>query len=296
MLYMYAFKLLKTHFLLCLLLLTNTSIAWHYITGNEFKKCSDYTVENNSCAWDPKKVSSNSIIFIESDFLEHFFKDIFPHIKNPIILLTHNGDGSAPGKFKNYLDDPKIVMWFGQNCDTIVHPKFCPIPIGIANPKWPQGNTKVFDEVCNIVHKEKRHKKLHLYINFSPTTNPVRSYLHKLFNNNSLAQFSRQKPLKDYLLEMAQYKFVLSPFGNGLDCHRTWEALLVGSIPVVKTSTLDPLYKDLPVIIVQEWQDITENFLKKKYKEIKGKTYNKEKIFMPYWLALIKKYKNGESQ
>jgi len=30
--------------------------------------------------------------------------------------------------------------------------------------------------------------------------------------------------------------FTLSPAGAGLDCHRTWEALLLGSIPVVLRS------------------------------------------------------------
>jgi hypothetical protein len=31
--------------------------------------------------------------------------------------------------------------------------------------------------------------------------------------------------------------------------------LLLGSIPIVKTSPLDPLYKDLPVVIVKDWNE-----------------------------------------
>ena len=59
----------------------------------------------------------------------------------------------------------------------------------------------------------------------------------------------------------SKYAFVLSPHGNGLDCHRTWEALCLGCIPIVKTSAIDYLYEDLPVLIVKEWFDITKEIL-----------------------------------
>lgn len=32
----------------------------------------------------------------------------------------------------------------------------------------------------------------------------------------------------------SQYKFILSPHGNGFDCGRTWEILLMGAIPVIQ--------------------------------------------------------------
>jgi hypothetical protein len=50
---------------------------------------------------------------------------------------------------------------------------------------------------------------------------------------------------------------VISPHGNALDCYRTWEALLMGCIPIVKRSPIDYLYADLPVAIVDEWSQIT---------------------------------------
>ena len=70
-----------------------------------------------------------------------------------------------------------------------------------------------------------------------------------------------------YLNDMAQSKFVLSPEGAGIDSHRTWEALLMGCYPIVLSSTLNPLYEDLPVVVVSNWNEITEEFLKKKKEE-----------------------------
>ena len=90
---------------------------------------------------------------------------------------------------------------------------------------------------------------------------------------------------------MAQSKFVLSPAGYGPDCYRTWEALLVGSIPIVKKSQLDPLFEGLPVLIVDSWSDITEEFLHKKYEEITARQYDIKRLYTEYWFAKIKAVK-----
>jgi hypothetical protein len=49
----------------------------------------------------------------------------------------------------------------------------------------------------------------------------------------------------------------------GLDCHRTWEALALGHIVLVPSSSLDALYTDLPVIPLRSWGDITPENLEK---------------------------------
>ena len=92
--------------------------------------------------------------------------------------------------------------------------------------------------------------------------------------------------------DLASSKFVISPRGNGLDTHRIWEALYVGSFPVVKTSSLDPLYADLPIVIVQDWTDVTEEFLNQKYLEFTSKTYLYDKLYTDFWFNWINTYKN----
>ena len=50
------------------------------------------------------------------------------------------------------------------------------------------------------------------------------------------------KVSKNELLRIyTNYAFIVSPHRNGLDCHRTWEALVLGCIPIVKTSPIDDL-------------------------------------------------------
>ena len=87
---------------------------------------------------------------------------------------------------------------------------------------------------------------------------------------------------------MLKYAFIASPHGNGLDCHRTWEALVLGCIPIVKKSPLDGLYEGLPVLIVNEWSDINEQLLKDKIEEFKNKQFNMDKLKLEYWINKIK--------
>ena len=90
----------------------------------------------------------------------------------------------------------------------------------------------------------------------------------------------------------SKYAFVLSPHGNGLDCHRTWEAIILGCIPIVKKSKIDVLYQGLPVLIVDEWSDITESLLKKTLDNHKMNTYDYEKMDLKYWMDKINSYKS----
>ena len=80
------------------------------------------------------------------------------------------------------------------------------------------------------------------------------------------------------------YSFVLSPHGNGLDCHRTWEALVLGCIPIVKKSEIDALYEDLPVLIVNNWSDLNQDLLNNTIEQFKNKTFNYNKLSLKYWI------------
>ena len=88
---------------------------------------------------------------------------------------------------------------------------------------------------------------------------------------------------------VTNYKFIISPHGNGLDCHRTYEAMFLGSIPIVRTSPLDIIYKDMPIIILKDWQSININKLIEESKTIITKS--REKLFLKYWINQIKQYK-----
>jgi len=86
------------------------------------------------------------------------------------------------------------------------------------------------------------------------------------------------------------YAFVLSPYGVGPDCHRTWEALTLGCIPIIKSCGLDPLFENLPVLLVKKWSDVTQELLDATIESFKTKTFQYEKLQLEYWLKLMKSH------
>jgi hypothetical protein len=109
---------------------------------------------------------------------------------------------------------------------------------------------------------------------------------------------SPRMPVNKLWEEYTEYKFGLSPRGGGLDCHRTWEMLFFGMVPIVKTSPLDSLFTGLPVLIVKEWTDICqEGFLDKIYDEMAPLLVQNDEIFtMDYYLSLAKRLAQNQSK
>ena len=63
----------------------------------------------------------------------------------------------------------------------------------------------------------------------------------------------------------------------------------MGCYPIVISSTLNPLYEGLPVIIVQNWEEATDEFLAKKQEELKNQCCSMEKLYAPYWFEKVRK-------
>ena len=130
-----------------------------------------------------------------------------------------------------------------------------------------------------------------LYVNFQ-LCNSDRKALIDYFNAAQLNWVTVRNtplPFDEYLKEMAKHKFVLCPDGNGPDCYRTWEALYVGSIPILTKSKATSYFKDLPVLLLEADDiSITHDFLRDKYSEIISKEWNMEKITKSYWKKRIR--------
>ena len=55
---------------------------------------------------------------------------------------------------------------------------------------------------------------------------------------------------------------------------RTWEALSLGTIPIVKRSgPFDEVYMDLPVLLVDSWEDVNVELLSKTLEDWKEKSF-----------------------
>lgn len=265
-----------------------------YISGDTFRSFCDIILDETNTIFYPNKVKDNSLIFVKASMIGEFFEKCHPAISTRYILISHNECMPISNKFTDQPLDNKLLAWFTINTEAsaLKNSKIFCIPLGLANKYWNINDTYLIEKAKNEVLKNKSKSYL-LYLNINLSTYPdERLKVYNMFANKSFCYHQKNKNFYEYLLDIGRSKFVLSPRGRGIDCHRTWEALYMGSIPIVKTSSIDSLYKDLPVLIVKDWSEISEAFLEEKYKEMSGKTYKLEKLSSTYWLNLINQHKS----
>lgn len=263
-----------------------------YITGDAFRAHCDYILDESNPELSVEEIGDRSTIFVGTHFLGVFFENYHSQIQGTYILVTHNSDESAPGIFADFLNDTKLIAWFSQNVEGITHPKLFPIPIGLENRYCPNGED--FSTLGAMIQEYKNDKRERLlYMNFTPRARSDRDYVFNIFQNQPYCKISSYVSYIEYLRHLGSSKFVLSPRGNGLDCLRTWESLYMGSIPIVKKSFCDEMYDDLPVLLIDSWNEISEEFLLRTFNEMKHKDYNFYKLDINYWLEFINTAKNS---
>jgi hypothetical protein len=117
-----------------------------------------------------------------------------------------------------------------------------------------------------------------------------RNYIDKLAEKNIIVDQTNSN-WEDYIQDLKKYKFSLCLPGVGIDCIRVWESLTLGVIPIVINSCINCLYEDLPVVIIDSPDDITDEFLNEQFdiitNSIRMDRYNWKKITSNYWIDKI---------
>ncbi|CAH1777421.1 unnamed protein product [Owenia fusiformis] len=251
------------------------------------------------------------ILYSKGDpkIVKSFIKQLGHHLKPGYILLTGQTDYESPGNNTRSLDNFMILRWYGSNPD-IAHPKFRPIPLGLNcyehGEAMQRYNNKYGDNIKEKMQNNRKRmengdiQKLAV-VNFGfthPTRQSVKTQLctekypfvecqDKLWANN----ITGNKKLTLLYERLSKYPFWVAPRGNGLDTHRIWEALYVGSIPIVQRSLLDPLFKDLPVLLIDNYEDLTEKLLKETLIKFSDMDIDTKTLHRNYWWREIEKFR-----
>ncbi len=268
----------------------NRPASLPYITGDGFRSIADHIYDETNKTINLKKIKDNDIIFVNRLFLDDFFSEIHPKIDNKYVLLTHNHYEPITKKYIEKIDE-KITKWYSQNV-LISHPKIVTIPLGIENLYYYQnGIIKYFNKF-----KKTKKQKNKILFGFNINTNPEerRPAYENIRKNNYAEKITGWPNPKEYLKLLSKYKFVLSPPGKGVDCIRTWEAMYLNVVPIVKRSKLTTYYEEigLPIWVVEEWSELdnlNNELIQKKYNSLKNK-FNNPAIHIDYWANEMKKY------
>lgn len=105
-----------------------------------------------------------------------------------------------------------------------------------------------------------------------------RASILKTISKNGIR--NRFTSIKKFFHNLSEHKFTISPEGNGIDCHRHYEAILCGCIPIVEENEhMRRKYKDLPVLYTNDYSEITADYLTKKYEEMIDQEYDFKNMF-----------------
>jgi len=244
---------------------------------------------------DITKIREGSTVYVPGSAIPDFIR-YMNKIPYRFILVSGDCDETIPTTafrsqedFQIFIESEKIVHWYSQNC-VGRHPKLTQIPIGldyhtrVKSDRWgpTMSSVKQEKEIEEIKAKAKPfyQRELKAYANFHFNMQEDRTYTQdrrdakvKIPSESVYYEPSFTRTRKETMEKQIKYAFVVSPHGNGLDCIRTWEALVLGCIPVVKTSGIDSLYDDLPVLIVQDWEDLSQDLMRSTIESFKHKTY-----------------------
>lgn len=244
-------------------------------------------------------VKDGDTVYICTTAIPMFAQYYLQRLKTHIVLVSGDADDSIPSVHEQsciaILQSPYILQWFAQNC-VLDHTKLVHLPIGldyhtmsVSDSRWGSKQSPIEQEqsILNIAsgtapfyeRLRKCYSTFHFALNRGDRQEAYDSIPKELVMYEPTFVTRTQSHVRQ-----AEYAFVLSPFGGGPDCHRTWEALILGCIPIICSSNLDSLFEGLPVLIVNSWKDVTQELLDTTVESYKGRTFQYEKLTMKYWI------------
>ena len=234
--------------------------------SNYFK--TDCIVHNSSMWWRNKLVS--------------------PPPKNSNLIISGHSDYGITDKEFEYFN-PSVWYTINKQSDKVFG-----LPLGITNNTQESSLHPIYGNVDSMIHvmNEPKQDKNLVYMNFNISTYPQeRQQVFNLFQDKEWVTKGMIENTMEgrtrFLQEIRNHTFVLCPRGNGVDTHRLWETLYMGSIPIVKKDIALKDFEDLPICFIDSWTEITPEFLVEQKQRILSKSWNIQKLKVSYWIDKI---------
>lgn len=257
-----------------------------------------------------RDIKDGDLVWVRYSWIKSFVKQVLPLLKAKFILLTADCPLGAPlpimGEALEILEYPNVLHWYSQDCNG---PGFLgrmsPMPLGIdfhttsEQPMWGEevSSPQKQEQLLLSMRRKFRPTRERIrkaYIDFA--WQPANRYLpgkrqrvlSQLLTNPCVVFQSKPIPRKQLWEKWGEYAFVVSPHGDGLDCHRTWEALACGCIVLVPSSPLDSVYEGLPVVLIKDWNEVTPENLEKWLARDPGCEIGEERLTNRYWVGKMR--------
>jgi len=233
-------------------------------------------------------------VFMHTDSIENNMRTEFRGIISPPIfpppqrtwitgMSDHSINTGNSVRFNGLYD-----KWYGINVDRI-SPNIQIIPLGIdTHSGSPNKRAEILYEVSK---KPDKPSDTLAYMNFNAYTYLQERALIDLQFKDEIwvkSQVNMNVPYEEYCNSIHNHKFTFCPRGNGIDTHRFWETIYLGSIPIViDYPQMSYFFDKLPIVKATNWFQITDEFLEAEYERIHETDYNFEIMKMGFWQNMI---------
>lgn len=212
---------------------------------------------------------------------------------------------------QSLLDSPAVFEWYAQQQMSIYHSKLRPYAIGFgynnlrAKDDFNQHIPQYKQLMLESLERNRGRPRYNLLIAaFNKHTelyrgsliNDPRALAIEAIRGNVTLGVDKAHVFRndeEWLDALATTKFIASPQGWGPDCHRHYEAIAMGCVPVIiEEYTVSQLLENMPVLILHSWSELTYGgaaFLEREYQKILRNSYryNLDKLFEDYWLKRL---------
>ena len=245
-------------------------------------------------------------IYVCSDALALFARSVLPRIAHPFTLVTGDSDLAitpqllASPPCAAILDSPLLRAWFAQNL-VGQHPKLHPLPLGNdyqtmwekATERWSVRSTTPLSQERLLLDAlsdapDFRNRAAGAYCNWHLALDRGdRSTCYARIDRSACFFEPSRLPRSAAWRRQGEFMFAVSPEGFGIDCHRTWETLMLGSVPIVKRGPLSGLFADLPVVQVDDWEEVTRGHLREWSADLQSRKFDYSTLFLAHWERAI---------
>jgi hypothetical protein len=293
----------------------------NFIQGQKFISLADFTFspgkklpgdyDNLVNTFRPEELHKDrpNIVYTHTMYVGSLFELLQDFLQYQFVVITHNSDNRISlnyrscspaiyttldgfGQNVDYFNLPSnVIMWFTKNVNCFDR-RIEAIPIGLENDMW-------FPEISKKKKIEDKLKEPHsyknlVYMNFNINTNPAkRQECYNYFKDFpwvTVDMKANGSGFDSYIDNLYNHKFVLCPEGNGIDTHRTWETLYLGSVPIEIGNENNRFWSDLPMVTVRNWQEVTVEYLAKRLDQMIEVEPNTEYLDFQYWKNKILRY------
>lgn len=262
--------------------------SWPFISGDTFRNFADHVWEPGRERLRPEQVKAGSVIFCRTNELTSLNEAVLRHLRKPIVLLLGNSDLPPPSEVFQLSLNPNIRRIFAQNLTNAVS-GVEPLPIGIENA-WRSNHGRILP--FKNARRKSHDRMWQIMWGFNIDTNEEQRMrcANSMVTLTTARRLSKLSP-KQHRKALSHFAFCASPPGNGLDTHRTWEAMYLGCVPIVLRSHMTEYYQSagLPIWLVDDYGDLksfTEADLEAKYRQF-AEGFGSEALWMDFWQGRI---------